>query len=378
MLYIGALIIIIFGIAFRRERIQAYITIFFMWILFAFSFGNADYYIHLRKFTHYQDLDSQTEWLYNKLMIVFNKIGLDYRAFLILAAIFILGVWFAFAKKHTKNIAIVFSLCLIYPFCLDVTMVRYTLAIAVVYIGFNFLFEKKKTWILKYCVCVFIATMIHLSAIFCLLFILPQIVDTRKLTKIMIVIAIILTAMTGVLTLFIDNITSIKFLNIGTKLSIVLNVSEMKYNFRSVMNYRLKMIVLLGSFLIVCYLIYRWIKRKKIHLKPEVNNQINFLKIVIGMNICVLPLIGLLSFSADLFRIQLSLSLVNYVAFAQYFDIREILGYKREITSLSVTSASVILGGIVLALAGLYFWVLSSQNINTVFRPLFESNILFL
>lgn len=378
MLYIGALIIIIFGIVFRRERIQAYITIFFMWILFAFSFGNADYYIHLRKFTQYQDLDSQTEWLYNKLMIVFNKIGLDYRAFLILAAIFILGVWFAFAKKHTKNIAIVFSLCLIYPFCLDVTMVRYTLAIAVVYIGFNFLFEKKKYWIVKYCVCVLIATMIHLSAIFCLLFILPQIVDTRKLTKIMIVIAIILTAMTGVLTLFIDNITSIKFLNIGTKLSIVLNASEMKYNFRSVMNYRLKMIVLLGSFLIVCYLIYRWIKRKKIHLKPEVNNQINFLKIVIGMNICVLPLIGLLSFSADLFRIQLSLSLVNYVAFAQYFDIREILGYKREITSLSVTSASVILGGIVLALAGLYLWVLSSQNINTVFRPLFESNILFL
>lgn len=378
MLYIGALIIIIFGIVFRRERIQAYITIFFMWILFAFSFGNADYYIHLRKFTQYQDLDSQTEWLYNKLMIVFNKIGLDYRAFLILAAIFILGVWFAFAKKHTKNIAIVFSLCLIYPFCMDVTMVRYTLAIAVVYIGFNFLFEKKKYWIVKYCVCVLIATMIHLSAIFCLLFILPQIVDTRKLTKIMIVIAIILTAMTGVLTLFIDNITSIKFLNIGTKLSIVLNASEMKYNFRSVMNYRLKMIVLLGSFLIVCYLIYRWIKRKKIHLKPEVNNQINFLKIVIGMNICVLPLIGLLSFSADLFRIQLSLSLVNYVAFAQYFDIREILGYKREITSLSVTSASVILGGIVLALAGLYLWVLSSQNINTVFRPLFESNILFL
>lgn len=377
MLYFVALFIIIFGIVFRRERIQAYITIFFMWILFAFSFGNADYNIHLRKFTQYQILDSQTEWLYNKLMIVFNKIGLDYRAFLIIVALFILGVWFAFAKKHTKNIAIVFSMCLIYPFCMDVTVVRYTLAISVVYIGFNFLFEKKKYWIVKYCICVLIASLIHLSAIFCLIFILPQIVDTKKLTKIMVVTAILLTAMAGVLTLFIDKFTSISFLNIGTKLSIVLNASEMKYNFRSVMNYRLKMIVLLGGFLVVYYLIYRWIKSKKIHLKPEANKQINFLKTVIGMNICILPLIGLLSFSADLFRIQLSLSLVNYVAFAQYFDIREILGYKKEITSLSVTSAQIIACETIFAVVGLYLWVLSSQNINSVFRALFESNILF-
>ena len=78
MLYIAALFVFVCGIVFRRERFQTYITLIFMWILFAFSYENADYYIHLRKFTQYQVLNSQTEWVYNKLMFVFNKLGLDY------------------------------------------------------------------------------------------------------------------------------------------------------------------------------------------------------------------------------------------------------------------------------------------------------------
>lgn len=61
----------------------------FLWILFAFSYGNADYNIHLRKYTQYQFLNSQTEWLYNQLMVFFNRLGLSYRGFLIIVSAFI-------------------------------------------------------------------------------------------------------------------------------------------------------------------------------------------------------------------------------------------------------------------------------------------------
>ena len=95
------------------------------------------------------------------------------------------------------------------------------------------------------------------------------------------------------------------------------------------------------------------------------------------MNLSIIPLIGLLSFSADLFRIQLSLSMVNYIAFAQYFDMREKMQMQREITKVSKTTLMLVIGTIFVAASGLYLWVLSSSNITSVFRALFENNTLF-
>lgn len=143
MLYILAIVILGAGIVLSKEKFQSNIMLVFMWILFAFSYGNADYNIHLRKYAQYQFLNSQTEWLYNQLMVLFNRLGLSYRGFLIIVSAFILLVFFSFARNHTKNIAWVLAMYMLYPFCMDVTIVRYTLAISVVYIGLNFLFEEK-------------------------------------------------------------------------------------------------------------------------------------------------------------------------------------------------------------------------------------------
>lgn len=377
MLYILAIAIFCAGIALSKEKFQSNIMLVFLWILFAFSYGNADYNIHLRKYTQYQFLNSQTEWLYNQLMVFFNCLGLSYRGFLIIVSAFILLVLFSFTKKHTKNTAWVLAMYMLYPFCMDVTMVRYTLAISVVYIGLGFLFEGKKWWLLKYCCCILIASMIHLSSIFCLLFALPKFVNLKKLAKLMILLSLGLTAFTSVLTVFIDKLANISFLNIGTKLNIVLNASDMKYNFRSVMNYRLKMLLILGCSLIVYYIVYMWVKRNGVKERAETKSSIQFIELALGMNLSIIPLIGLLSFSADLFRIQLSLSMVNYIAFAQYFDMREKLQMQRETTKVSKTTLMIVIGTIFVVFSGLYLWVLSSSNITSVFRALFENNTLF-
>jgi len=377
MLYILAIAIFCAGIVLSKEKFQSNIMLVFLWILFAFSYGNADYNIHLRKYTQYQFLNSQTEWLYNQLMVFFNRLGLSYRGFLIIVSAFILLVLFSFTKKHTKNSAWVLAMYMLYPFCMDVTMVRYTLAISVVYIGLGFLFEGKKRWLLKYCCCILIASMIHLSSIFCLLFALPKFVNLKKLAKLMVLLSLGLTAFTSVLTAFIDKLANISFLNIGTKLNIVLNASDMKYNFRSVMNYRLKMLLILGCSLIVYYIVYIWVKRNGVKERAETKSSIQFVELALGMNLSIIPLIGLLSFSADLFRIQLSLSMVNYIAFAQYFDMREKLQMQRETTKVSKTTLMIVIGTIFVAFSGLYLWVLSSPNITSVFRALFENNTLF-
>ena len=377
MLYILAIVILGAGIILSKEKFQSNIMLVFMWILFAFSYGNADYNIHLRKYTQYQSLNFQTEWLYNQLMVLFNRLGLSYRGFLIIISAFILLVFFSFTRNHTKNIAWVLAMYMLYPFCMDVTIVRYTLAISVVYIGLNFLFVGKKWWLPKYCWCILIASMIHLSSIFCLLFILPKFLNLKKLAKLMVLLSLVFTVFTSVLTTFIDKLVNISFLNIGTKLNIVLNASDMKYNFRSVMNYRLKMLLILGCSLLVYYIVYAWIKRNRVEEQAETKSNISYIELALGMNISIIPLIGLLSFSADLFRIQISLSMVNYIAFAQYFDMREKLQMQREITRVSKTTLTLVIGTIFVAISGLYLWVLSSSNITSVFRALFENNTLF-
>ena len=377
MLYILAIGIICSSIIFRRKNFQSYITLFFLWILFAFSYGNADYNIHLRKYTQYQILYSQTEWLYNQLMIFFNHLGLSYREFLIVLSTFVLLVLFFFVKKHTKNVAWVLAIYMIYPFCMDVTMVRYTLAISIVYIGLNFLFEEGKWWGAKYCVCVLIASMIHLSAIFCLLFMLPKFMSLKKLFILMVLLSVGITVFASLLTGVVDKLESISFLNIGTKLSIILNASDMKYNFRVVMNYRMKMILVLICSLMIYYILYKWMRRKEVFKNDKIKPELNYFYLAFGMNLSILPLIGLLSFSADLFRVQLSLSLVNYVAFAQYFDLRDKLQMHREFTKVSRTTCTLVIGTVFVAVVGLYLWVLSSTNVTSVFKALFENNILF-
>lgn len=377
MLYILAIGIFSCSLILSREKFQTYITLGFLWILFAFSYGNADYYIHLRKYTQYELLNSQTEWLYNKLMAIFNHFGFSYQGFLIVVSAIVLMVFFSFAKKYTKNTAFVLAIYMVYPFCMDVTMVRYTLAISVVYIGLNFLFENDKWWGIKYCICILIASMIHLSAIFCLLFMLPKFMNIKKLLKLMIFLSVSITMFASVITTFIDQLMNINFLNIGTKLSIVLNASDMKYNFQNIMNYRFKMLLIFMCSMVIYYILYKWMKRNRVFEKTEAKTQVNYFWLALGMNISILPLIGLLSFSADLFRIQLSLSIVNYVAVAQYFDLRKKLQMSREITKISRTTLTLGISTIFIAIAGLYLWVLSSSNIISVFRALFENNILF-
>lgn len=143
------------------------------------------------------------------------------------------------------------------------------------------------------------------------------------------------------------------------------------------MNYREKMLLLLICALVIYYILYQWMKRNSVFQNDEAKVEVDFFKTALGMNVSILPLIGLLSFSADLFRIQLSLSIVNYVAFAQYFELRNKLRMPREITKVSKTTCVIVIGTVFVAIAGLYLWVLSSTNIVSVFRALFENNTLF-
>ena len=376
MFYVIAFFAILYGLILKKGKWLTYFTLFFLWILFAFSFGNADYMIHLRRYTEYELLGSQTEWTYNKLMFIFNNLGCSYNDFLIVISAFILCVLYNFIKNHTAYISLVLSLYFIYPFCLDVTMVRYTLAVSIVYIGFKYLFTGGKNWFLKYSVCVFLASTIHLSTFFCLLFALPRFFSNKQLSKALLIFISIYFVIMNVFSQLLVRLTEIQFLNIGVKLKIVMNASSEMYISQSIFNYRAKMVIVLLISLFIYIVIYQWIVKQNIKNCLRVKKQIDFLTIACGINIITIIFILLLNISADLFRLQLSISLINYVAYAQYFDIRHSLGFDRKVNSMAFTTLVVIFGGIFLTCSSLYLWVLSSPNFISVFRALFENNIL--
>ena len=376
MLYFFAIILFLLGLIFKKSRSLSYLIFIYLWILFAFSFENADYYIHLRRFNYYDVLTSQTEILYNFLMSFFNTIGLSYRAYLIIISFFILLVFLKFISNYSKNVAFVLSLYMIYPFCMDVNMVRYTLAISFVYVALDILYKGNEYWKIKYILFISIASMIHLSAIFFLMFLLVRSFKFKSYNIVVLSITVALIFLKKYFQPIIFKLINIDIFNVGSKLNIVLNFSNLNYNEMQIFNYKLKMLILLFLSLVNFFIIYLWISNNNQLLDNKFEKQIDFIYLTIRMNIMLLPLIVLIDFSPDLFRIQLSLSLANYIAFATFFDIKDKI--KQSSTSIIVYRNNFLFTALVVlyAFISLYLWVLSSANINSVFRAIFENNLL--
>lgn len=361
----------------KRQLVLMCVFCAFLWSLYAFSSGNADFDIHQRRFYNYQELASQTEWIYSSLMRLFNQCGLDYRAFLIFDSLFVLLVYYRFVNRNTRFPNIVLSLYMIFPFCLDVTMVRYTLAFSVVLCGLDCLWKSKS--IKKYLCCVFIAFFIHSSMILMLLFLLPCFYEGKKLKRFF-VIALLGWFLGGFLIeLFLNSslmkvvlayISNMSLFNIGEKSSIVLESSQMKYGTEDWIRYGSKIFISFGIMCFIFFQIKRYIKGINDQLSDADEAKVRMIDFASGLNLVSLLIIPLIVVSADVFRLQLSLSIVFYVAVANYLELKR--KYSPSKNNLLIVGCILIY-----SLFNLYMWVLGGPNMDSVWIPLFSSNVLW-
>ena len=98
--------------------------------------------------------------------------------------------------------------------------------------------------------------------------------------------------------------------------------------------------------------------------------KVKMIEFAMRLNIASLLVIPLIMFSADVFRFQLSISIVFYVAVANYLELKRKFKPTRN-------NMLVLWCVVVYALLGLYMWVLNGPNIDTVWKPLFNNNVLF-
>lgn len=355
----------------KKSQIVTILLAVLVWIMFGWSSGNADYEIHLSRFVNYSRASAFTELLYTQLMRLFNSLGLDYAHFLIvISALFAIGLFYL-AKKWSYAPAFVLGMYFIFPACIDVVQVRYSLAGIVNLFALYFLLntdEKKirgrffKNEII-FCALVIVASLLHVSSIVFLLFVVVRRFDIKKTILYTAIVSFILAAgKIGVIQSIIG-----KLPGMSEKMARVLMGAEAYV----ALDERKAIIRIL--FFASAFIILLLMTRRRIRKKEEIDIKLDeWIANVMKINIVALTLIPLVTYTVDFYRIQQSLCILNYCALSWYFYP---LKSGRALTASKKNVIFSILV-IIVCIINLYLLVLRSTNINTVFFPYFDNNTL--
>ena len=363
------LMIMILAFFFPKNKKVSIIIFCVMWILFGWSSNNADYNIYQNRYYNYKNLVSQTEPLFSCLMRMFNFLNFSYEKFLIAISFVLLLILHKTLKCVTQHNNIVYLLYLIFPFCFDVVMIRYTIGTIIVVLGIKFLLFDEKKPILKYVICVVCATMIHYSFIITLIFVLIKFFDKKQIILLICSVLLMFIIFNSFLEQFMNIIKNIEFMNIGNKVSIVLNFANQNYDLHRTTMYILKTIII--------YVFTFWVilTVKKSVVRNNDKELINLTDKVLGINILSMIILPLIIYSADIFRIQITLYLINYILVAKYFDNHKLYVVDYFTTKVTKNGIYILLLTIIYSFVGLYLWILRTPNVWSVLYPFFFENI---
>lgn len=371
MLYILALLGIIMSFLLKKNKFVKMYDLTLIFILIGWSYNNADYLVHLRRYNEYASNSWQTEPLFTFIVKTFNLFSFSYNQFLVVFALFVIYSFYRFIKKNTQYKNFVLALYLIFPLCMDTTMVRYTLATAIAYLFFDKLYEDDIKSLFIYILGVLISSLVHYSTIFFLLFIIPRFLERKKLIVLVFLENIIFLFFGRFFLFFSNELKNLTFLNIGKKISIVLDFSKNTYSIQNHINYIIKICIISWVIIFTLYLI------KKSYKSKGCSKHEKYIARTLNINITCLFILPLILIIPDLFRIQLSLLIINYTAVAMYFEDNRSKNSLKRVLYVNKQSMTIGISTLIFSLLSLYFWVLSSENINTVFKALFENNIFF-
>lgn len=177
-MFIGAVsvILILSNLFAKKSKLLYFVTFLWMWILMAGTFDIADESIYISRYTAPQSWGSSTEYLYLFIILLFNKLGMDFIHFKIaitfIELILITSTIWRFSSY--PNIVLVFYF--LFPFPLHIAQMRSALAAAIFIWGIRYIKEDdgKKVSIfnwevsrndLKYVIVILIASLVHVQSV---------------------------------------------------------------------------------------------------------------------------------------------------------------------------------------------------------------------
>lgn len=281
----------------------------FMWILFGWNTGNADYfnYQHIYKSIDLYGRYKGVEFGYEFVCRIAVAIGLSYNGFLVFYSFIGLSLITSTARKYTNNLSFVFVLYFIYPFLLDIVQIRNFMSMAIIIYATRYLVADTKKDYIKYIIFVILASTFHVSAFFYMIFLLVRIKSRKKLTYVTLAILIIGVPLTSLLPYIVNTLHMERY-------SIYLSFSTSFYA-------KVLFVVYLGTSIALTYYGYRGIRKKKYQLElheldTKIENQIEFAEVVMKINIVILVVYVFILIDVDFIRLYRNILPLNYILFS--------------------------------------------------------------
>lgn len=344
------------------------IPLFFLftiaWIIFALNYFNPDFSVYKNVYDYgASGINTRIEFGYLLFTSIAKFIGLSFVQFRALLSFLGFAIIYSCLNEYTNQTTIIVLAYILYPFLFEAIQIRMFIVSVIILYSIRYLTDLSKTNLIRFLICIALATSFHTSAIFYIILLLAYVNNERNV----LFLSIIITAVELVLfnQSFLQRVIStLGFL--GENLS--LGMRYVSFNDSS------KRLMLIYFVLEVISLFVLLICQDK-----EDNDSLyadNDIYIDIGYRTCLnkcmyitLTMIPLIEIGSSWGRVFRSSLIIIYAAIANY-PIREIGTIAKYIKVLYIVGLSFLL---------FYAHVLTGSN-NTyenVFRAMIENNYFF-
>lgn len=315
---------ILLGFIFPKSKLVLILQCLVCMVVFSFGTKSPDYNGYYYSFYSISENNGfyiflkEFEIGYKVINFLFRNIGFDFNQFRLIIFFVSYVLIVSTIVLYTKKINAVFSLYMIFPFCMDCVQIRNFIGSAIIIFSLRYLFANKKN-ISKYTIGCLVAFCFHNTAFLYMLFLL-MVFDLRRFNKYFRYIFIsVLVICIIIINFNIPFLSDISYFGTRT----------------SVLTY--------GFFFFIIYLIYRnskYIEKffsiRKIDLPFDKNDIIKFCKIIIIFA-------PLLIFHFDFFRIIRNVLIFVSIYTVEYIYMNKKLTIKKIIVFLIIVSVFLIL-----------------------------------
>ncbi|NRO45074.1 EpsG family protein [Lactobacillus helveticus] len=357
------------GLIVKRSKLIFIVSIIFLWLLMTFTYGNADEPVYLSRYNSPELWTNSTEYLFQAIINVSRNFGLSFIAFKGIVSTIEIALIGKTVWRFSKYPNVVLLLYFFTSFAYNVTQIRFALASSIFIYSLQYLFTKntmidKRRIILstnecKFIIGILIASFIHASAILWLILLVAK----KSSIKVTIVITIIFNLL--ILFSISSNFISSIFQSFGSENRMSAYLSEAYQNSSFRILGQMKLVLFAAFFeIIICMLILK----NRAYFKD-----ICQIKLLTKLNIIILIILGImLRYTAEVYRLQESLFLVNYIFLLNTIPSDSFIKSKTKVPIFFIE------GLIVIMVIGIsYLELFSSANFITVWKPIFFNNLLF-
>lgn len=354
------------SLAFPRNRFLELCWLVMIFLVFAFNGGSADYDAY--KTIYYNEAplsffsgNKEVEIGYQILCRLFrNVLGFSFETFWItITGISVIG-FYKIVKRYTKNTAFVLSLFAIFPMLISAVQFRQWLSGVIVLYGVRYLESAEKKGVVKYVSLCLLATTIHMSSIFYLLFILSFRLNIKKVVMMAVVWIIGGSLFTKPMLQFVSRYNARVLRLLGSD------------NNTSFVTQAMMLLLLFGLFIIMKYIngkVVLAVDDKS--LSPMAERGVWIVKFSLWVSVFSLFLWPFFLITIEIFRLIRIVIIIEYISLSYYISLR--IKEKRE----RMEGALLIIVMLIVSMVCLYVFCIKGRYLNTVFLPLLNENRFF-